>query len=937
MTKQNDKAKDAFTNLTSRLGELYNHTSESPMSNPVAQLGFELSRKLEADDINLGQYAAAIEDLERGAFARRAGILHEKLSPTNEAENSKSIAKMARASAQAGYKQFSDQWSKPLLNCVFTAHPTFLMGQADYRMLAELAAAGKGRAVTGTGKHAAPTIDEEHDAALAAINCAANAQQQIAALLVHTAKKSFPDKWRKFRPSPFQFGTWVGYDMDGRTDISWTTSIKFRLLEKYNQLDRYVISLAAIDDKQGDFAPIIKRLDQARAHCGEMLELFSGDLELPESLSAAANALTANDRAKLISLKPIISKLEAIIGKADANIAAAIIPIVTAMKGQGLGSGTVHFRINASQLHNAIRRRLGSDDNLVIESRSALSGLRRLIANIKSVDVNFANLAIETTTAVRQFLAIAQIIKHIDADNPVRLLIAECEQPTTVLSALYFAKLFGIDGRIDISPLFETETALEHGGRFLDALLGEEIYRDYIRQRGIFAIQTGFSDAGRFLGQIPAALAIERLQGRMAQLMARHGVKNVSALIFNTHGESMGRGAHPGSMNERLHHPMSAWARAQFRSNKIPLIQEVSFQGGDGYVYFGSQPLALALLTRIMEVQIEAGAQTGNDDPFYTQVDLSLDFYRDVRDTQAHYFQDKSYNRTLMAFGLSLLNETGSRKSRRQSDVTTERDLSLRRIRAIPHNAVLQQLGYPVNVIAGIGEATAEDSETLANLFARSERGQSLIRLVTWSNQLASIKTMGAYGEIFNGAFWATRPYRGAEPKLEHACLDLAERLAVDNRSSAFRQLATQLRVDGLKLRRFAELLPQKILPIADEERRRTLGVLHALRLSLMQHIFLRAAQIPPFSRRNDISRDDILEMVFALRIPDAVALLRDAYPVEAPEVKDFNLDEPASKSISKSPEYARIRSDYIDVIERSYELMLRISTAIAHHFGAHG
>ena len=193
-----------------------------------------------------------------------------------------------------------------------------------------------------------------------------------------------------------------------------------------------------------------------------------------------------------------------------------------------------------------------------------------------------------------------------------------------------------------------------------------------------------------------------------------------------------------------------------------------------------------------------------------------------------------------------------------------------------------------MNVIAGIGEAVNEDRERFADLFSRSDRATCLMRLVAYSNQRASIKTLGAYGELFNGAFWATRPYRGAEPEVEAACLDLAERLAVDNRAQSFRQLATQLRIDGLMLRRLLDLLPAKSLPAADEERRRTLGVLHALRLALMQHIFLKAVQIPPFSRRNDISRDDILDMVFALRIPDAVSLLRDAYPVEAPGNRGF-------------------------------------------------
>jgi phosphoenolpyruvate carboxylase len=162
---------------------------------------------------------------------------------------------------------------------------------------------------------------------------------------------------------------------------------------------------------------------------------------------------------------------------------------------------------------------------------------------VKPLRVNFAALAIETSTAIRQFLAMAQILHHIDADAPIRMLIAECEQPQTVLAALYFAKLFGIDDKVDVSPLFETETALEHGGRFLEALLAEEAYRAYVRGRGRVSIQTGFSDAGRFIGQIPAALAIERLQGRLAEAMVANGLADVAALVFDTHGESMGRGA----------------------------------------------------------------------------------------------------------------------------------------------------------------------------------------------------------------------------------------------------------------------------------------------------------------------------------------------------------------------------------------------------------
>ena len=556
---------------------------------------------------------------------------------------------------------------------------------------------------------------------------------------------------------------------------------------------------------------------------------------------------------------------------------------------------------------------------------------------MKPLRSNFAALAIESSTAIRQFLAMAQILHHIDADAPIRMLIAECEQPATILAALYFAELFGIADKVDVSPLFETENALEHGGRLLDALLSEEPYRTYVRKRGRLAIQTGFSDAGRFVGQIPASLAIERLQGRLADAMRTNGLSDVAALIFNTHGESMGRGAHPASMEDRLAWPLSPWARRRFVRAGIALEPEVSFQGGDGYLFFETPELALATLTRILEQRPSETDPDAPTDPFYRRTDLSLDFYRAIRNHQHAHLESRTYARAVTAFGLGLLNPTGSRVSRRQSDIASDRDMSLRQIRAIPHNAILQQLGYPVNVICGIGTAADGNYEELANLLRESESGRQLIRLARAANALASIKTVAAFGELFNSAYWATRPYRGIETHLSEPCEALAEYLIKDDRAGVFRRLSSRLRVDALKLHRLLELLPDEQPLEEREEVRRMIGVLQALRLTLFQHMFLRVVSVPAFSRANDISRDDVLEMVFTLRVDEAVAQLRRAFPTSFPKIDDFAMAEPADYPDGAGDGYALIQRDYIDPIERAYRLSLRITTAIANEFGAHG
>lgn len=925
------KPMKSVADLSQRLQDMHPRTGETPLFNPVFQLSLDLSRDLESGQLTLDDCETMIAELECEALANRASRLRRMVEPVDGATNAKAID----ASFETDdFEAFRARWERPQLHAVFTAHPTFLLTPEQTDNVARAAVEGTAidPACVG-GERPAITLKYEHERAMRAIAHAQDARDAIVARVLDHARKTWPDKWLELQPLPFRFATWVGYDMDGRTDITWSASIAFRLAEKAERLARYTQSLAEIDPDHR----LLRELRPATAYARERAQDFTADLSDPAALSVAANRLTARDPRRLLTLSQYIDQLEAEAKDADAQRAVQLRTLASAMRADGLAMGWIHFRVNAKQLNNAIRRKLDPSGRIDLASKGAVVHLRRAIEKVKPLKSNFGALAIESSTAIRQFLAMAQILQHIDADAPIRMLIAECEEPSTLLSALYFAKLFGIADKVDVSPLFETETALEHGGRFVDELLSEEIYRDYAKTRGRVAIQTGFSDAGRFVGQIPASLAIERLQGRLAGAMAANGMTDVAALIFNTHGESMGRGAHPDSLDERLTWPLSNWSKRRFARAGIRLEPEVSFQGGDGYLWFSTPELALATLTRIALLRPAETDVNAPRDPFYQRTDLSLDFYRDIRDHQHEHLESRTYSRAITAFGLGLLNPTGSRVSRRQSDLNADREMSLRQIRAIPHNAILQQLGYPVNVIAGIGSASEGKYEDLAALLNESERGRQLIDLARAANALASIKTVAAFGELFNSAYWASRPYRGTETNLTAACQDLAEYLVKDDRVGVFRRLASQLRVDALKLHRLLDLIPDATPQPDREELRRFIGVLQALRLALFQHMFIRAVSVPVFSRANDVSRDDVLEMVFTLRIEEALAQLRRAYPTSFPNIRDFQLDAESDYPKGQDEGYAQIRRDYIEPIEAAYDLTLRISAAIANIFGAHG
>jgi phosphoenolpyruvate carboxylase len=242
-----------------------------------------------------------------------------------------------------------------------------------------------------------------------------------------------------------------------------------------------------------------------------------------------------------------------------------------------------------------------------------------------------------------------------------------------------------------------------------------------------------------------------------------------------------------------------------------------------------------------------------------------------------------------------------------------------------------------VNLLAGIGSAAAGNYEEIAALLRESGRGRQLVRLVRAANALASIKTVAAYGELFNSAYWASRPYRGTEIHLQNACETLAEYLVKDDRVGVFRRLSSRLRIDAMKLHRLTALIPDESQRSDREAVRRSIGALQALRLALFQHMFLCAVSVPVFSRADDVSRDDVLEMVFTLRIDEALAQLRRAFPTRFPKLGDFAMDEPTDYPEGAGDGYAAIQRDLVDPIERAYALSLRISTAIANHFGAHG
>ena len=79
------------------------------------------------------------------------------------------------------------------------------------------------------------------------------------------------------------------------------------------------------------------------------------------------------------------------------------------------------------------------------------------------------------------------------------------------------------------------------------------------------------------MGQITSSLAVERLQVKLSEVFKEKINKNIEVIIFNTHGESLGRGGHPDGILERNQYIFSAFARDSFRKKVFHLnMKQVS-------------------------------------------------------------------------------------------------------------------------------------------------------------------------------------------------------------------------------------------------------------------------------------------------------------------------------------------------------------------------
>jgi len=913
-----------------------------PLTNSVFSFALGLFQDLDSGRTDLGRIGETVDALHFDLLRERAEQFSRQHADIGDRKDPfATVRDHLAAAAKKDPQRFRDAVTRHAGGIVFTAHPTFAMSLSLRQAFAAYASKPDKSSLAALESAAHDpqpdwpdqiTLTHEHEEAQAAIANAQDAAGHYASLIVETARKYLGDEWRSLRPVLPTLASWVGYDLDGRTDIHWSQSITLRLREKAAQLAYYRGRLSNFAGFE-QIAALEHRLAEAQAHTETAAEKFGRDLSDPDTLSDAANFLTEAPDAKIVDAVELTSPLDTLIEDRETpdDTAAALMILRAEIDALQLGTARIHLRVNAAQVRTVLQRDLDLETEDSELGRLALSKLSEMADSTEVRPVNFADLFLEQSTARRQFMMCAQILKHIDAGSPIRFLIAESENPATVMGALHLARQYGVDHALDISPLFETPEALETGGRFVERLLEEESFCDYVKTRGYLSIQLGFSDSGRFIGQVAGNMAIERIHSLIGRALGEV-LPGTGLLVFNTHGESIGRGAYPGSFQQRHDHLLTPWTRNQLLARDIQPIHEVSFQGGDGFLHFATPQLSRATYAAFCE-HILSDPPPTEDDAFYTQTDFVWDAYRALRSWHESLFVDEDYGEMLSGFASGFLVKAGSRPVKRAGGPSGPSA-----IRAISHNAMLQQLGVPLNSACGIGSAMPRETARMRDLINRSPRLHALIMLAVRARMLTSLPVLRGYASVYEPHVWLAVSRHG-DTGQPSSLRRIADILGTQHTSTSLQKIANRLSMDLVEFDALLASLDDAPSVERRHEDRLNFHALHAIRQAIMMYALSLTGRLRGVSARHDTSREDIMALVLAMRIDEAADLLETIYPPSRGEADLFSgMEEKGFESgASGASGYDRLHEELIAPLRLCAALISRLSIATSHAFGAWG
>src|SRR5271154_1841789 len=361
--------------LGSILNRVRAQAAADPLSNPILLFALDLTLRMDRGEIDIEGLERIVQQLTAEAFADRADRLKNYLGETAIAANDRALRDLIEHKARTGsFEDFRAALARIVFGVVFTAHPTFSISLELARSLAELATGQtvEGVALDPAGRdarmetaarveHRPPdelSLEVEHAWVTEALNHAHDAVEGAHRTALRVAREHWPEQWTKLEPRLVTLASWVGYDQDGRTDITWARTIAARLAAKLAMIERHrhkveVLKRAASGDFAAALEPLDAMLATAIATVTHQLELLAEAERDPAKTAAFGRAMVAGRGKALVETGPLVALIESALKTAsDDERREELLVMRASLRTHGLGLAPIHVRLNASQLHN---------------------------------------------------------------------------------------------------------------------------------------------------------------------------------------------------------------------------------------------------------------------------------------------------------------------------------------------------------------------------------------------------------------------------------------------------------------------------------------------------------------------------------------------------------------------------------------------------------
>jgi len=350
--------------------------------------------------------------------------------------------------------------------------------------------------------------------------------------------------------TPLSMGSWVGGDRDGNPFVTAEITLAAARSARRAVLSHYARALADLAARLS----VSERLAAVSPELRASLERDRQDLpavweqnrrrNADEPLRLKVSFMRARveaDPPRYASpgelerdLKLIADSLDAV-GAGHAR-RALVEPLLAQVRAHGFHGYRLDVREDASVHTRAL------DDLTAAVGLGRLDGaaIRRELAGRRPLHTPHITLGSPTDGTLEVFRAMRAIQDEIGMAAASTYIVSRTRSADDLLRVLLLAREGGLEGRLDIVPLFETLEDLEQAPLVVRSLLGDPLWQRHLAARGRHQeVMLGYSDSAKDAGLLPSAWALYRVQEDVARACADAGV---SWTLFHGRGGTVGRG-----------------------------------------------------------------------------------------------------------------------------------------------------------------------------------------------------------------------------------------------------------------------------------------------------------------------------------------------------------------------------------------------------------